>query len=455
MIIRRVSRQKLLLLLGDILIVDLSVVLAHFLRLKKHLIFTDWNRRLVTLVFLLVIYIISFYIFDLYNVRQKFRRIRTVVLVFGSLILVALITTVFFYIFPYRVGRGIFLISLVPIAVLITTWRWFFFLVFRLTVPQRNVLIVGISKKARDLGAFLDKNDEYRVIGFISEKRPKEGELGSKLWGDAKSLKKLVYDYNVHDIVLASEPVGDRKMIRALMNCKLWGVKITDTARFYEHLLNKLPVKDIDEEWVLKSEGFNYVGSRMYDRIKRLMDLAISLLILIVTVPVGVIIALGIKLNSKGPVFFNQERVGKHYKPFKLLKFRTMILNSEDGVPQWAEKNDLRVTGFGRILRKMRMDELPQLLNVMKGQMSLIGPRPEREYFVNKLINDVPYYSLRFSVKPGLTGWAQVNYRYGASVEDAIEKLQYELYYIKNMSILLDLRIILKTFRIMLFGLGR
>jgi lipopolysaccharide/colanic/teichoic acid biosynthesis glycosyltransferase len=169
----------------------------------------------------------------------------------------------------------------------------------------------------------------------------------------------------------------------------------------------------------------------------------------------GVIVSLGIKLNSKGPVFYVQERVGEDHKLFRLFKFRTMVVDAEKGEPKWAEENDPRVTKVGKILRKVRLDEWPQLLNVIRGEMSLVGPRPEREYFIRKLEETIPFYSMRFSVKPGLTGWAQVNYPYGSSVEDALEKLQYDLYYIKNMSLLLDFRILLKTARTVLFWRGR
>ncbi|MBM4389419.1 MAG: sugar transferase, partial [Deltaproteobacteria bacterium] len=199
---------------------------------------------------------------------------------------------------------------------------------------------------------------------------------------------------------------------------------------------------------------FNNLGSRLYKILKRAFDLFAATAIILISLPVGMLITMLIPLTSKGPAFFTQERIGAGKKPFKMVKFRTMARNAEAHGPQWAQKNDGRVTKLGKVLRKTRLDELPQLINVVKGEMSLIGPRPEREYFVNQLSGKIPFYSLRFFVKPGITGWAQVNFRYGADEEDAIEKLRYELYYIKNQSLFLDARILLKTIRVVLTAVG-
>jgi exopolysaccharide biosynthesis polyprenyl glycosylphosphotransferase len=210
----------------------------------------------------------------------------------------------------------------------------------------------------------------------------------------------------------------------------------------------------LEDEWFLICPGFEKVGDGFYSKVKRIVDVAISTILLIITSPLFLIITIIIKISSRGPIFYVQERSGLDEKRFKLIKFRTMVNNAEENGPQWASENDPRVTRVGKILRKLRLDELPQLINVLKGDMSLIGPRPERDYFIRELKAKIPYYSLRFYVKPGITGWAQINYRYGASLEDAIEKLAYDIYYIKNMSLLLDISIILKTIRVVLLGYG-
>ena len=245
------------------------------------------------------------------------------------------------------------------------------------------------------------------------------------------------------------------KLGEKLIYMRMKGIKIHAFPDFYESINFKLPVSYIKDKWIIFSKGFDKLGSGIYKKIKRGIDIILSTLFLIISLPITLIIVILIKLTSKGPIFYVQERLGLNEKPFHIIKFRTMIVNAEKEKPQWAGKNDARVTKLGKILRKLRIDELPQLINILKGEMSFVGPRPEREYFVRKLEKKIPYYSLRFVVKPGLTGWAQVNYRYGSSLEDAIEKLSYDLYYIKNMSLFLDFRIILKTIKICLFGMGR
>ena len=456
MILKRISNQKLFLLLGDILIIVLSINLAFIIRLKKSTIsYLGLNKGLIIISLMVISYLLSFYIFDFYNTREKFRSIRFLANVGGSVIFVSLISIGLFYLFPYMIGRGVFLISLILIEILIVTWRLLYPSFFRLALPIREVLIIGKGKPADGIYSLLKKNPEYKVIGIIGDTSKKKGTLEKETLGGALSLEKIVNDYDVDDIIVTTEPIRNKQLNKALINCKMRGINIWDVPTFFEHFIDKLPVQYIKDRWFLYAAGFEKLGSNIYRRLKRAIDLVISSIILIITFPLGVIIALAIKLNSRGPIFFIQERVGENQKPFNLFKFRTMVSDAEKGGPMWAEENDPRVTIVGKTLRKTRFDELPQLINVLKGEMSLIGPRPEREFFVKKLTEKIPFYSLRFSVKPGLTGWAQVIYRYGASEEDALEKLQHELYYVKNMSLFLDIRILLKTIRIILFGMGR
>jgi len=456
MAFKRISSPKLFLILGDILIIILSINLAFIIRVKEStLSYLGLNRGLIIILLMLASYLMSFYIFDFYNTREKFGSIRFLANVAGSVILVSLISIGLFYVFPYMIGRGVFLISLILIVTLTVIWRLFYSFFFRLALPAKEVLIVGKGESAEAVYSLIKKNPEYKVIGLISDTSKKEGALKKKIIGNTLSLENILNDYNIDDIIVTTEPIRNSQLNKILINCKMKGINIWDVPSFYEHFIDKLPVQYIKEHWLLFTDGFEKLGSNIYRRLKRAIDLVVSSIILLVTFPIGVIVALAIKLNSKGPVFFVQERVGEKQRPFKLFKSRTMVTDAEKEEPQWAEENDPRVTSVGKILRKTRLDELPQLINVIKGEMSLIGPRPEREFFVKKLTEKIPFYSLRFSVKPGLTGWAQVIYKYGASEEDALEKLQYELYYIKNMSLFLDLRILLKTIRIILFGMGR
>jgi sugar transferase (PEP-CTERM system associated) len=238
-----------------------------------------------------------------------------------------------------------------------------------------------------------------------------------------------------------------------LLNCKLSGLSIIDGESFYERITGKILVDKISPSWLIFSDGF--VKSRAARITKRFVGLVMSSILLIIFFPLMLLIAIAIKLDSRGPVIFSQERVGENEKLFVLYKFRSMKSNAEEETgPVWASNEDPRVTRVGKIIRKLRLDEMPQLWNVFKGDISFAGPRPERPFFVEKLKKIVPYYKERFTVKPGITGWAQTKYGYGASVEDALEKLKYDLYYIKNMSWVMDLIIIFHTIKIVLLGRG-
>lgn len=456
MILKKISKRKLFLLFGDIFLIILSINIAFIIRLKKTIIsYLGLNEAIMIILLMLIICLISFYSFDLYNIKEKFIRTRSLVNLVGSLILASLISIGLFYVFPYVIGRGIFLISLVLIGVLVTIWRLSYSFFFSLTVPGRNVLIVGTGNAAKAIYLNLKENPEYKVVGFINDNPNIKESSYMKILGNSLSLEKIAEDQNINDIVVTSRFTSNKKLDKALVKCKMKGISIYDIARFYEYLMGKLPIDHVKERWLLYSNGFGKLGSKINKRLKRILDIIICSFILIISFPIGIIITFIIKVSSKGPLFLIQERTGKNNKPFNLIKFRTMISDAEKGEPKWASENDPRITKFGKILRKTRLDEMPQLINVLKGEMSIIGPRPEREFFIKKLMERIPFYSLRFSVKPGLTGWAQVNYKYGASEKDAIEKLQYDLYYVKNMSFFLDFRILLKTIRIVIFGMGR
>jgi len=453
---KQISNQKLFLISGDIFIIILSLNLSFIIRLKESTIsYLGLNKGLITTLLMLAIFLISFYIFDFYNTKEKFRGIRFLTNMASSLILASLISIGLFYAFPFIIGRGAFLISLVLIGILTATWRLFYFFFFSLATSTKAVLIIGKGKVAEVIYSVIKKNPEYEVIGFISGAFKKKGVQEKKALENNASLEKIINDYNIDDIIVTIEPIRNSQLNKTLINCKMRGINIWNIPTFYEHFIDKLPIPHIKENWFLFANGFDKLGSNIHKRLKRAIDILISTAILIIAFPIGVIISITIALNSKGPIIYIQERIGKNQKPFNLFKFRTMVSDAEKGNPLWAEENDPRNTSIGKILRKTRMDELPQLINIIKGDMSLIGPRPEREFFVKRLMEKIPFYSLRFSVKPGLTGWAQIIYKYGASEEDALEKLQYELYYIKNMSLFLDLRILLKTIRIILFGMGR
>jgi exopolysaccharide biosynthesis polyprenyl glycosylphosphotransferase len=231
------------------------------------------------------------------------------------------------------------------------------------------------------------------------------------------------------------------------------GIEVLDGNSFFEMLTGRLLIRQVSPSWLIFSKGFQKSGLLLFS--KRLGDVVASLGLLILTLPIFILAIIMIKRDSKGPIFFTQERLGQNRTKYRIIKFRSMVHNAEEkSGPVWATEEDDRITRVGKIIRKYRIDELPQLLNVLKGDMSLVGPRPEREFFVKELEKRIPYYAVRFTVKPGITGWAQVSYRYGASEEDTVEKLNYDLFYIKNLSFVIDLLVILRTVKIVLFGKG-
>lgn len=270
--------------------------------------------------------------------------------------------------------------------------------------------------------------------------------------GNFNQISSICKDAQVDRIIVALDERRGRFPIDQLLFCRLKGIRVDDGIAFTEQLAGKISVENLYPSSLIFSNGFK--GSASFKKIKRYIDIAISILSLPIFLPVSLLIVAAIKLSSKGPIFYKQERVGEDGKVFELFKFRSMRINAEENGPVWAMVDDDRVTRVGRIIRKLRLDEIPQIINVIKGEMSFVGPRPERPFFVQKLMTGIPFYSHRHSIKPGITGWAQLYYPYGASMEDALEKLKYDLYYVKNMSLLLDLTIVLETFKIVLFGKG-
>jgi sugar transferase (PEP-CTERM system associated) len=268
------------------------------------------------------------------------------------------------------------------------------------------------------------------------------------------SLEDTIRKLEVNEVVVAlQEQRGGLLPVSQLLTCRLRGVRITDLSGFFERVTGEVPVDSLKASWLIYGDGFRQNWSRRF--VKRALDVLAAAILLLFAAPIMLVAALVIFLESGRPIIFRQERVGLGGRTFMLLKFRSMRTDAEkDGVPRWASTGDPRVTQFGRFMRRTRIDELPQIFNVLKGEMSFVGPRPERPFFVSQLTEQVPFYGARHTVKPGLTGWAQVRYSYGASVEDAVRKLQYDLYYVKNHTILLDIVILLGTVRVVLSGDG-
>jgi len=383
--------------------------------------------------------LIAYYIANVYNVatsKYKLKDMTTVIVINGILMTV----TTFSKIFTFYEGIILFgIITIFQIA--------FRYIVIMGVVEKERVVFVGENDYTQDLLESVKKDGQYVFTASLNNT-------------DMKALGKEIvemYKTKKFDVLVdfTDKLLGDPKLTGKLLQYKLEGLQYYNYLEFYETYENKLPISHLSPKWFLENTGFEIYHNNFNLKAKRLLDLLFAMLIGIFAAPVIILAAIIVKLESKGPIFFIQERIGEGNRKFNIVKFRSMTTDAEKDGPQWASKNDNRVTKFGKIMRATRIDELPQLWNVLRGEMSFVGPRPEREFFIQQLEKEIPYYNLRHTVKPGLTGWAQVMYPYGASVEDAYRKLQYDLYYIKHHSIPFDVKVLLKTVTIVIFGKGR
>lgn len=334
--------------------------------------------------------------------------------------------------------------------------RLAFFLWGNNSLFKPRVLVLGTGSRVAKLAAFSPANRNHRIVGYVERQATTHHvPLASVLTlAPGESIQSLVEQHRVDQIVVA---VRDRRdggrLVRELLECRLKGVVVSELSTFFEREYRQVLLDSLNPSWMVLGEGFRQGLFRTI--IKRLFDLVASGILLLLSLPIMLLAAIAIYLESGGPIFYRQERVGEGGKVFSIYKFRSMYNDAErDGTPRWAAANDDRTTKVGRVIRKLRIDELPQIINVFKGEMSFVGPRPERPYFVDKLKIEIPFYSLRHAVKPGITGWAQVRYPYGASLDDALEKLQYDLYYVKNHTLFLDLVILFSTVEVVLWGKG-
>lgn len=370
---------------------------------------------------------------------------------------IGLMMLIFYLIPSLYFGRGILVLVTIIAWTAILLTRVFFYNSSRLSLLESRILIIGTGKLAEECYGLSKKHfgsHNLNIIGFIQTPDTEHQVSSSLILQPEGSLFAMANKYNINEIVVA---VQNRRngscSIEQLLECKLNGINVIDMATFFEREMSQIRIDALQPSWLVFGGGFDQ--SAMRTNIKRIFDLLASTILLITTFPVMLITALFIFLEDRSSVFYSQERVGLDGHIFKVLKFRSMRNDAEKfGTPQWAAEADPRVTRVGNIIRKLRIDELPQIINVFKGEMSFVGPRPERPYFVTQLCEQVPYYNLRHSVKPGITGWAQVLYQYGASVEDSMQKLQYDLYYVKNNSLFLDFIILIDTVQVVLTGKG-
>jgi sugar transferase (PEP-CTERM system associated) len=448
-------KYRWLLLLGDLILITLASFLSTWIRFG--VFFDTLVIYTIASTITLGVYPATLYIFDLYNIERSFRSWETAYRSAFAMGLGGLLTMVTFYLLPYGpYGRGIMAIQLVLAWAFLNGWRWAYGLLFQATVPKTPALILGAGTCGKTIYELLKGPlSSYEIKGFLDDDPGKLGRTSSPaVIGTCNQLTKLAAQVGASTAILAIPKNRSSRLIRDILEARLQGINIRDMADVYEELTGRIPVRNIGDQWLLFAEGFYLLRNEYVQKLKRLLDFVAAGLILFLTLPIIGLTALAIRIDSPGPVLYKQRRVGKGQQEFLMYKFRSMYHDAERDGAQWAMEQDPRVTRIGRIIRLTHVDEIPQIWNILKGDMSLVGPRPERPEFVEMLEKEIPYYFVRHSVKPGMTGWAQINYRYGASVEDSKNKLECDLYYIKNMSLFLDFKILLRTIGVVLLGDG-
>ena len=454
-----VSKRLIMLIFGDLLIVNGSIFLSAILRLGVSAGWGYIQSNPWSFILTGMIYIMVFFSTELYDIRKDFKSIGNVMAITLASTSAFVITTLLFYMnWSLRIGRGVFILNGILITLFIIGWRILYSYLLEQPIFKRNVLIVGAGWAGKTILQEINRLQKsgLRTVGFIDDDPQKKGKLidGVPVLGDRYTIDKVIRKKGVDLIVAAITHEKHADLIKALINCSWKGIDIVDMPAIYEQLTGKIPFKHINNMWMLHIA----IGKpKLYSRlIKPILEAIIASILFILLIPVMVVLAIVIKCDSRGRIFYTQERIGKDGRKFTIMKFRTMVENAESVTGAvYAADNDPRITKIGRFLRKWRLDEIPQLVNVIKGDMGLIGPRPEREVFIREFEEKIPFYTQRLLVRPGLTGWAQVKFPYASSIEQTEEKLQYDLYYIKNMSFILDFVVFLKTIRVVLFGKGK
>jgi len=455
---RYLPTKDLLFFFMEGLIISACVLLAIFIRfLFNYEGILRHEHLLSKILFFTLLCQATIFYNDLYFSNLKEKNRLTFIKLLQSIGIASVLLAISYFFLPIlMIGRGFFIITIILLVPVLFIWRMYYQKIPFLRKDNENILIIGTGDLSIEIGKkIIDKgNSGYKVVGYIDEDR---GRVGQRLFnpsiiGSFDDIIPIVQNKKIDKIIIAMAEMRGKFPVDPLLRLRLDGIEVEEGISFYEKISGKIHVSHLKPGWLIFSEGFQ---RRRIAIGKRLIDIILSAVGLVLAAPIMLITALLIKLDSPGPVLFRQERVGEGAKVFVLLKFRSMRADAESKTgPIWASENDQRVTSVGRFIRKVRIDELPQMINVLKGDMSFVGPRPERPQFIDMLEKEIPFYSLRHSVKPGITGWAQVRYEYGASVEDAMEKLQYDIYYIKNMSLLFDLSIVLETTKTVLLGEG-
>jgi exopolysaccharide biosynthesis polyprenyl glycosylphosphotransferase len=458
------SERRLLLGFGD----AMSMVAAQVLLLWLLSLSVNWGFNVSVnprstwymLPLTLGIWLLMAWFNDLYHVPSSYVKKGAARRIIQTTLLSVLVYAGMSYLWPKVFSLYYYLGLTLLMVPVVAGWRVFYTIVFKRDAFQQRVLIVGNGSRAQATVRDIQKRiwssyQTYHVVGYVHESEPKNESDELQYLGRSHDLLSVVEKYKIHEIVVTTDGKLKNKLFESLIDCQAKGVRVSRMAEFYERLYQKVPVEHLDRSWALHMIQDRPVFNRLELALKRLLDLTLLLFALPVFLLILIPVALAIKLESPGPVFYRQVRCGRAGELFMIYKFRTMVANAEkDGKARWASKGDPRITRVGQFLRKARLDELPQLFNVFRGEMSIVGPRPERPEFVEQLEEAIPFYRMRHLVKPGLTGWAQINYEYGNTVDDALVKLQYDFYYVRYWAIWLDLYILFRTVGVVLLLKG-
>lgn len=457
---QRIPRSTLLLLLLDAVSVVMGLLTAIGMRLRDHREIAHYlsgPHIIARFALVILVFGVALYYSDLYE-RSTFSSGVEVFMgllqALGSACLVLAI--IYYWDEDISLGRGIAAMSGPAVFALMLGSRAILSRTNLFLYGPKRVLVVGTGATGISAVREIISRPELnlKVEGFLDERGENIGKslVNPGIIGAVRQVESIVQDRQIDSIILSLTERRGNMPVSELLHLKFGGIEVEDAHSFIEKVTGRIHLEHLSPSWLILSDGFR--KSPFLYAVKRIFDIVIALIAFVLTLPLMVFVMVAIWLESGSPVLFRQERKGLQGRTFKIMKFRSMCHSAEEGGPVWAARDDNRVTRIGRFIRKYRLDELPQILNVLRGEMSLVGPRPERPHFCELLANSIPLFELRHTVRPGITGWAQVKYQYGASVEESKTKLEYDFFYIKHMSVVLDLAILFETAKVMIYGRG-
>ncbi len=457
---RRLFFYKLFFVAFDALALCASIYLAVLVRFGPPDSIYYIQEKLLPLIMSVFLFIGIFYINGLYDPTQTRGYSKDMARISASVLLSIVLGAVIFYAtFSFAIGRGIFILMILFIWFFTSLPRMTYLFIVEKKFLSKKTIIVGDDSSVSDTIDLIERHPYslYEIEGIVTSEKTlaRDAIKGYKILGTIDDIHEIVKHRKIDTVMVSSLDPRRSRIFKDLRVCMYQGMEMLDFVSVYEDLENQVPIKYIDDEWLFASI-MNYPNFHV-KKIKRLVDIIGSVALIIILFPVGLLSALLVKLDSNGPVFYTQKRLGRYGRSFRLIKFRSMVRHAEreSNGPVWSQEDDNRITRVGRWLRRTRLDEVPQLINILRGDMSLVGPRPERPAFVKELSEKIPFYPERLYVQPGLTGWAQINFPYTSTIEESKIKLQYDVYYIKNVSFFLDLFILLKTLKTVLLSKGR